>query len=531
MHIPNVAREREAYAKLEDIRRELTCFEEEREEQTSLTLQILYRVLDILLPVMKCGEEATLAIVEERKKLMQGADTINSRIIPYIQKYNKSIKKLKREVKQRQKEQIEKAQETNWNKYRETIENAETDIRKHYDTEIEKAQTINAKLRSQLKEANDRFVIKIKEKETENWEKYKEEINKNKQQIKDTYNSQIEKLCLENSSLRDNLKDIQNSLVQKIEKQYKESLIEDKKTKQHYQEVVQHLKNKFDSTIDEIQHEYDRQSKKASDKRPNSELQALKLKIEELENENMMLHDKNKNHEDGEKNCEHQMKEIKDLRSTVVELEKENEMLNATVEEKIKENLRLDTELQSLTKEKGRITVDKTVAILQTEMDELRKELIDKHLLIDQAHKTLSRSKSLCDLTHHSKEEIKIRSNLITRMCRESNEEEQQIFKDHTETLYESTGRSKSLQSLMQNFDNEDNLPQDETGMFGSAEDLTERERTAQGIFRKLSMASKTTTTVHNNYNIITSNATFQKDCLVEAITPTANSDRAITDS
>lgn len=55
------------------------------------------------------------------------------------------------------------------------------------------------------------------------------------------------------------------------------------------------------------------------------------------------------------------MKQIKDLRSTVVELEKEIEMLNATVDEKVKENLRLDTELQSFTKEKERSLANKSI--------------------------------------------------------------------------------------------------------------------------------------------------------------------------
>ncbi|CAC5362852.1 unnamed protein product [Mytilus coruscus] len=542
-------KEKEAYDKLDDIRRELTCFKEEREEQTSLSLEyviavynrteklrhLTHGVLDILLPIMKCGEEATIAIEEERKKTdaRSGYNT--------FKKYNKSIKKLKREVKQRHKEQIEKVQETNWNKYIENIENAKTDIRKHYDTEIEKAQTINAKLRSKLKEVNDRFDTEIKEKETENWEKYKEELNKMKQQITDKYNSKIEELSLENSSLHENIEKIQKSVVPKIENDYKEALKEvEEKAKQHYHEKVQHLKNKFDTTIEEILRTTERRTNKASDEsskrvmilcRPDLELQAYKSKTEELEIENMILQDKNRKQKDGEKKWIHQMnQEIQDLRLTVDELQKENEMLNATVDEKVSENLRLDTELQTLTKEKERITVDKTVTTLQTEMEELRKELIDKHLLIDQAHKTLSRSKSLCDLSH-SEEEIKIRSNMLKRMGRENKEEQQQISKDYAETLYECTGKSKSLQSLTQTFKNDDRLQKDEIGMFDSAEDLTEREMTAQDILKKLSKASKTTTTVQNNYNIITSNATFQKDCLVEAITATPNSDRSITNS
>lgn len=62
------------------------------------------------------------------------------------------------------------------------------------------------------------------------------------------------------------------------------------------------------------------------------------------------------------------------------------------------------------------------------------------------------RSKSLCDLSY-SEKEIKNRSKLLQRMSRENNEQQQQIFKDQAETVYEYTGKSQSLQSLTQMYD------------------------------------------------------------------------------
>lgn len=52
----------------------------------------------------------------------------------------------------------------------------------------------------------------------------------------------------------------------------------------------------------------------------------------------------------------------------------------------------------------------------------------------------------------YSEKEIEIRSKLLQCVCRETNEQQQQILKDHADIVYECTGKSKSLQSLTQKY-------------------------------------------------------------------------------
>lgn len=80
------------------------------------------------------------------------------RIIPYIQRYNRSVRKIKQEVMKHHKEQIDKLNETNWNRCKEGLKNVETDMHKVYKKEIAEVMAQNNDLRSGLKDANERYI-------------------------------------------------------------------------------------------------------------------------------------------------------------------------------------------------------------------------------------------------------------------------------------------------------------------------------------------------------------------------------------
>lgn len=78
-------------------------------------------------------------------------------MIPFIQKYNKSIKKLTQENKQSRKIEIDKLRDENWDRCMEYMKNAKTDIHNQYKTQQDENVAINTELRHKLAEVTDRY--------------------------------------------------------------------------------------------------------------------------------------------------------------------------------------------------------------------------------------------------------------------------------------------------------------------------------------------------------------------------------------
>ncbi|XP_071150444.1 uncharacterized protein PF3D7_1120000-like [Mytilus edulis] len=447
---------------------------EEASKQINLCMEIVMKAKKEFAEKDKERDEQTLVTLEYLKHLDDRVEKLRNcsqRTIPYIRRYNKSMKKIKQEINQKHKEQINKIREENWDKYKETIKNAEVDIHNQYQPEIERIRANNTEL-------TNRCQTEIKKITTENWNKYKEDVDRIQQQLTERFNLNMEKLNAENERLREQLKEIHTIVIPKIEKDCQQSVLQvEEKIRQDYLKHVREMKNKSDVTIQELKSE--NLTLRTFGNRQNVEMETFISTIKELERSNQKLVEKNiKLDELEKKRIQQMLNEFENLRKSLVELRKENEMLNATVEEKVSENLQLDNTIKELiTKinDKDRITVHKSVKTLQIKNCQLRKELLDKHLLIDQAQRTLSRSRSLCDLSH-SGEEIKIRTEMLQCSVKEADEDAQQIFDDQAETLYECTGKRQSLQSLTQNLENNVRFQKEETEKYDPDQGLTERE-------------------------------------------------------